>query len=150
MQSPANQVRDTAQAWHIAVLTAIVLMVGCSKPKSDLNLPQPNSAAAPQRDAAHREVDQLQLNVDEFAAQLSRNEMQLAGVKAKLDKSNAKEGADKKIDDVLVRAVTTLEESVADQKVRLEKMRAELTKRTLGLQQIQKEANAIHNDRDGK
>ncbi len=148
MRIPTLPARNPEQAWRIALLTVIVIVVGCSRSKSPDALPEPNAAAARNRDAVQRDVDKLQSKVDRLAAEVTKHETELKSFQAERAAQTAKAEPDKQLVDSLDIQIAESERLIADQKADLAMLREELTKRNLELQAAQKAANAIRNDPD--
>ena len=75
--------RNPVQAWRIAVLTLIVMVVGCSRSKTPTTLPISIAPAAKSREAAQRDVSEAQAKVDELGSQVTKTEAELKKLRAK-------------------------------------------------------------------
>ncbi|HEY2840913.1 MAG TPA: hypothetical protein VGJ26_17280 [Pirellulales bacterium] len=144
MLSRVVYAENPAQAWRIAVLTFIVLVVGCSRSKTPSAPPAPNAAAAAARDAAQRDVNESQVKIDELGATLTKLEVEFATLKGQVKSGEpaAPEASTTK--------ASELESKIASQRTEIDKATKELAERKIKLQKAQKEANSLRNDPDKK
>ena len=144
--------RNPAQACHIAVLTLIVMVVGCSRSKSPLAPPKSNVAAAKTREVLQREVSEAQTKVDQLGAQVTKTELDLASLRAKAKPADEKSTAapDKATQDALAKEIEATEERLIDQRSALTQATNDLTAHNIDLQKVQQDTNALKNDSDKK
>lgn len=140
-------VRDPAQAWRIAVLTFIVLVVGCNRSH---NPPQPSAPAKAERDTAQQDVKAAQGELDELGAALSKSEVVLGQLKSKLAEQSATADPPAEMLAALNKEISALEAQVADQRAQVEQATKKLTDRNLVLQKSLHDENKSVRDSDNK
>lgn len=142
--------RDPARAWHITVLTFIVLFVGCSKPKTQPAPPKSNATATTARAVAQSDVDAAQHKLDEIGAAVTKTEAALDALrqKAKLSEEEGQSASSAAARVALGKEIATTEGQLADQRAELEKATKELTERKFELQKVQSEATSQQNNSD--
>jgi len=144
--------RNPALAWRIAVLTLIVVVVGCAPKKTSTPPPKSNVAAAKSREAAQRDVTEAQTKVDQLGAQVTKTELELERLRAKA--KPADEGStpapDKATQVALSKEIEALETQLIDQRAALTQATNNLTTHNIDLQKAQQDANTLKSDSDKK